>query len=360
MNTKVMIASIVSNQEPWLMRFLDAIDKLSYPKEKLTYSFLTGNNEDNTYGILDEFRTTHNNATLKRIDINVYNASRYGRLSTLRNLLIFESLEDEDYILFCDSDIIDMPPDLIEQLLSATNADIIAPMVYIENYEKFGDNYFYDKLAFIKDGIHFNHYYPYIPNYKRLPSEPVYVDSVGTCYLCNTKMFRNGVRYEDDGYTSEQIMFCTCARQHNYKICIYPSVSVLHVNFESYGLSFRPLDISDAYIYNGISPTHLKSRNGIEEIGIKRGTSNPALLPNHLYHTNVKLKEVQVEIITLYSRKDYKKVFEGFRYTKYHHRKRRAVIPVRDGIFSVPTEKDNRLTLCFANVEVTKEKMNSF
>lgn len=249
--TTVMIASIVSNQSKWLKRFLGEIDSLSYPKEQLTYSFLTGNNNDETFDILDEFEAVHQDEIcwsanpckkkvwLKGNDMDCDVAPRYPRLSMLRNLLIDESLGDEDYVLMIDSDIVDIPKDLIQKLLNI-RADISAPMVFIEDFNEFEDTFFYDSLAFLKDGIQFDHLYPYIPTYDVLPSTLVDVDSVGTCYLCKAAMFTNGsVKYIGTESLSEQVGFCQLARENGYTVRVDPTVSVLHVNFEKYGGRFK-------------------------------------------------------------------------------------------------------------------------
>jgi len=249
---RVLIASIVGpNQSRWLQRFLDSLDKLKYPHDKLTYAFLTSNSNDDTSEIINAFETTHQGdikwdrfhnkgrVFLKGCDIDMGGVSRYMKLSTLRNLLLFEALEEEDYVLMVDSDIVDLPSDLIQQLMK-TPGDVVAPLVMIEDFREFGDEYFYDRLAFIaKNGEPFDHFYPYIPDDDMLPSSPFEVASVGTCYLCKSSIFRNGVRYMSDENISEQIGFCNRVRQRGYNIFVNPNVRVLHVNFEKFGLQFK-------------------------------------------------------------------------------------------------------------------------
>lgn len=249
---RVMIASIVGlNQNKWLKRFLQTLNSLKYPADKLTFAFLTSNSTDDTFEILNEFELTHQGAIkwdhfhnkgrvfLKGCDINMGGVSRYIKLSTLRNLLLFEALEEEEYVLMMDSDIVSVPPDLIQQLMNTSSGDVVAPLVMIEDFRDFGDGYFYDRLAFIKDGVPFDHFYPYIPGCDVLPTPPFEVESVGTCYLCKSEIFRNGVRYMSDKNTSEQIGFCNRVRQRGYRIFVNPSVRILHVNFEKLGMGFN-------------------------------------------------------------------------------------------------------------------------
>lgn len=249
---RVLIASIVGpNQSKWLQRFLGTVDNLKYPADKLTYAFLTSNSADDSFEIINEFELTHQGAIkwdhfhnkgrvfLKGCDIDVGSVSRYIKLSTLRNLLLFEALEEEDYVLMVDSDVVSMPPDLIQQLLNVS-MDVVAPLVMIEDFRNFGDGYFYDMLAFIKDGRQFDHFYPYIPGCKDLPTTPFEVESVGTCCLCKSEIFRNGVRFMSDENTSEQIGFCNRVRQRGYRIFVNPNVRILHLNFEKIGETFKP------------------------------------------------------------------------------------------------------------------------
>ena len=249
---RVMIASIVGpNQSKWLRRFLNTVDNLKYPADKLTYAFLTSNSADDTFEILNEFELTHQSdikwdhyhnkgrVFMKGCDIEMGDISRYMKLSTLRNLLLFESLEEEDYVLMVDSDVVSIPADLIQQLLNVPMGDVVAPLVMIEDFRNFGDGYFYDRLAFIKDGMQFDHFYPYIPGCNDLPTTPFEVESVGTCCLCKSEIFRNGVRFMSDENTSEQIGFCNRVRQRGYRIFVNPQVRILHVNFEKFGRGFN-------------------------------------------------------------------------------------------------------------------------
>jgi GT2 family glycosyltransferase len=249
-----MIASIVSNSEKWLPKFFEAIDGFTYPPELLSYAFLTGNNTDSTFEMLDDFEVTHQGTLswdkgenrrkekvwLKGLEFKWDGISRFVKLATLRNHLIMESLEDEEYVLFVDSDVVKMPPDMLRSLL-AVDADIVAPMVYIDNFREFEDTYFYDTLAFIDDkNLNFEHTYPYVPGLKDLPSQPVYINSVGTCYLIDSKVFRAGVKYQGSETLSEQIGFCQRAKAAGFRVAVAPDVGVLHCNFELYGEEFKP------------------------------------------------------------------------------------------------------------------------
>lgn len=249
---RVMIAALVSNQANCLDRFLSEVDNLNYPKEFITYAFLTGNNDDNTYDILAEFEQKHQGnlpwdsskgrVWLKGFDLDKNNGTRFSRLATLRNMLIDQALRNEDYVLMIDSDIVHIPDNLITELMSAmkeAEADVVAPLIFIEEFREFGNTYFYDRLAFIKDGINFDHFYPYIPGYIALPDKPVFVDSVGACYLVSANVFRAGARcIPEIGDVSEQVTFCMDVRKYGFKIAVHPQLGVLHFNGEPHGIAF--------------------------------------------------------------------------------------------------------------------------
>jgi len=226
---RVMIASLVSpDQNGWLERLLNGLNKLSYPKQCLTYTFLVSDGSDSTFKMLTEFRKMQQDRVfIKDYDNDMGGMSRFMKLGMLRNVL-FNAVEDEGYVLMVDSDVVSMPADLIQNLMTVPSGGVVAPLVMIENFMEFGNDFFYDDLAFIKDNVHFSHFYPYIPNYGALPTTPVEVDSVGTCYLCKSSIFREGARYVSDGNTCEQTVFCNHARQRGYKIFVNPSVRVLH------------------------------------------------------------------------------------------------------------------------------------
>ena len=247
---RILIASIVSNQAKWLQRFLDGLEGLEYPPDRVSFAFLTGNNDDDTFELLDRFEMTHQCSLkwdkhnrkqcvwLKGMDILWDGFARFERLATLRNQLVFESLEDEEYVLMVDSDVVEMPANLLSSLVEA-DADIAAPMVYIEDYELYGNDYFYDTLAFRVGDAEFGHVTPYIPGCDSLPDHLTYIDSVGTCYLVSSAVFRAGVKYQGSETLSEQVGFCLRAKQAGFRIAVLPDVGVLHCNFEMYGERFK-------------------------------------------------------------------------------------------------------------------------
>ena len=234
----VSIVSIVgSNQEQWLDRFLEVIDNFSYPEDKLSYVFLT----NTSYDVLDKFNRKHKNCTLlpeQEYNLKIKNMPRFLKLGVLRDLLVTEALDlhRTDYLLMIDSDIVSAPDNLIPRLIQP-NYDICAPMIFIEDFRKYKNTYFYDILAFKHNSRNFGHLYPYVLGMQT--TNILEVESVGTCYLCNSEIFKNDVWFDSDIGMSEQVGFCSEVRKQGYKVCVNPNVSVLHCNFEKYNLKFR-------------------------------------------------------------------------------------------------------------------------
>lgn len=237
-NKKVLIASLVApNQDKWLKQFLTTISNLDYPRNKLSYAFLVDKKKDRVFRMLNRFKRTHPRVQITEFKIN-FPLPRFSKLALLRNVLIASALDKEDYVLMTDSDIISLPSDLLQQLMKS-EYDICAPLVFIDDFRQFGNAYFYDRLAYIYKGKNLNHTYPYIPDNIKLPITPFEMDSVGTCYLCNADVFRNGVWFNSDINMSEQVSFCSGARKQGYTVCLSPNVSVLHCNFEKHNMKFK-------------------------------------------------------------------------------------------------------------------------
>lgn len=206
---------------------MSAIKNLHYPKDKLHFAFLEGDSNDDTYLKLLKFKEVHNNVKVERANRSIQ-MPRFQRLAELRNTLIDTMLQDEDYVFWVDSDIIELPPNILDILINR-NVDIVAPLVLIE-----GDLRFYDILAFIHKGKNFTHQKPYCP---QLTENLLELDSVGTCYLVKRKVYDSGVRYGKD--MSEQVTFCLNARFKLFKVYVDPQLTVLHANLPKYGVPFH-------------------------------------------------------------------------------------------------------------------------
>lgn len=259
---KILILSLFNDNEKWIDEYLKRLKELidySTLDSDIKLLFLEGNSKDNTYLILDEW--IENNKKLKcelvKMDINS-KIPRFERLAILRNMAIKLGIdkEDYDYIFFIDSDTI-FDRDLLTKLKNSmieNNCNVIAPIVCIENFQTYGNSYFYDTLAYRKDGKMFMHWFPYVNNGYDFKNKIVEVDSVGTCYLCKTEIYNiNDFQHynvmkcykENENkvlniYTgendSEQVEFFNRAKEKGYKILVDFNIKITHINLEKFGL----------------------------------------------------------------------------------------------------------------------------
>jgi cellulose synthase/poly-beta-1,6-N-acetylglucosamine synthase-like glycosyltransferase len=293
----ILVCSLFRDSEKYLYRFLNSldynIDYIYHNKEsagnilctrsigvagdngnkiELELCFIEGSSKDNTWDILKKFCKNIKEKydikyTLEKNDIN-QSLDRFDKLAILRNMLIKLGLKNKhDYVLFIDSDII-FDKDLIIKLVNSiekNKADVIAPLITIEKFRTFDNDYFYDQLAYIdKNGKNFTHHFPYISVgdieiKKMICKEPIDMQSVGTCYLAKSELFnlndfqnfnvtkcyreiknKNICTYSGNG-KSEQVRFFENLKENNKesKIILDPGIQVLHINLENIGLKWH-------------------------------------------------------------------------------------------------------------------------
>ncbi len=259
---KLLILSIFKNSNKWarnvlldihnIYRFNDTLYNDDNRKLIINFAFLDGMSTDGTFSTITDYCKNEDIQDIKIIqfdhDDNMKNINkdpffRYKKLASIRNYIVEQSvshfnLEDDDYILFIDSDIrfnYNIAHKLIIEMENC-GADIIAPMIYIENFREFGNNYFYDTLAFrYIDGSKFDHFSIY--NRGIDMNNPNEVSSVGSFYLMKYKVAKS-VKYSGEK-DSEQVEFCNNARSLGFKIFVSPRLSVLHINLDKYGLEWH-------------------------------------------------------------------------------------------------------------------------
>ena len=216
--TSVLVACLVAQQEPWLQRFLDRLGKLSYPQ--IRHAFVEGKK----IPLLHQWAKAKEDTWIRESDPPI--TDRFDRLAYLRNLIVEEADIKEDYVLWIDCDVIEFPPNLIEDLMRH-NVSVVAPGVYIE-----GSNHFYDTFAFrFLNEAHF-------PVKNNPPAGLLEVHSVGTCYLVHSSLYsQSRVRYH--GGDSEQVTFCTETRNVGGRVYVDFSIKVEHANLPKYGVNWH-------------------------------------------------------------------------------------------------------------------------
>lgn len=194
---RVLILSPVKNAAPFLETYFRLLFALSYPKHLISLGLLEGDSYDDTYAALTRalpiLRKDLRRVGLWKRDYGFRLPSdlqrsspdlQYERRSILalsRNHLLFHALDDEDWVLWLDVDLIEYPPDLIERLL-ATGRDIVHPnCVLTPGGQSFDTNAWRDQGR-----LHLHHL--------RQEGDLVPLDAVGgTALLVRADVHRDGV-----------------------------------------------------------------------------------------------------------------------------------------------------------------------
>lgn len=141
-SARVLILTPIKDAARHIDTYLRGISALTYPRQLLSLAFLESDSTDGTYEAL-EHHMPHLDAEFRRArlfkrDFGYHlpaGQPRYahhlqvGRRSVLarsRNHLLFRALDDEDWVLWLDADVIEYPADAIEKLL-ATGKDVVQP-----------------------------------------------------------------------------------------------------------------------------------------------------------------------------------------------------------------------------------------
>jgi Anp1 len=125
-----------------LDNYFACLEKLDYPPEWLSLGLLEGDSTDGTFDALaarlPELRARYRRVTLARKDYGFrfpegvprwsapFQLPRRVVLAKVRNRLLFQALNDEDWVLWLDVDLVDYPADVLVRML-ATGKDIVNP-----------------------------------------------------------------------------------------------------------------------------------------------------------------------------------------------------------------------------------------
>jgi hypothetical protein len=139
---KVLVLTPVKNAAQHLDRYLELLQAVRHPRARLSLGLLDSDSEDGTFDRLLELKP-HLAARCRRVHISQhdfgfrmpkgvarwapdYQFLRRSVLARSRNHLLFRALDDEDWVLWIDVDVIDYPIDIIDTLL-ASKLDIVQP-----------------------------------------------------------------------------------------------------------------------------------------------------------------------------------------------------------------------------------------
>jgi peptide chain release factor subunit 1 len=139
----VLILTPVKDATDCIPGYCAQLAHLSYPHALISLGFLESDSADDTFSTLGRHLPDLRAAFFRRIGLwqrhfgyrippgmhrgdPAIQAQRRAVLARGRNHLLFHALDDEEWVLWLDVDVISYPPDLVERLL-ATGKDIVQP-----------------------------------------------------------------------------------------------------------------------------------------------------------------------------------------------------------------------------------------
>jgi len=245
----VLIGFVARDAENTLPRFLEQIDNLDYPKDRLRYACVEGGSKDNTRGIILDWMKPKKNTFFIQHDMDDAKFRHRERMFYSSNLwrhyvkTHFKGVEPVDYVFQCDADVVKIPQETLKTLIDL-DVDIVAPYIYIDpenNYKNpyrnthtFYDVWGYRHLYGPHPGLQFNpniHMY-----YKRrmLNDDTIKADKEKhllpmICVGANPVLAKREV-YEKVWYTGDKATpgWCMAAREQGFKVWAYPELECLH------------------------------------------------------------------------------------------------------------------------------------
>jgi hypothetical protein len=138
----VLILTPLKDARHHLHRYVENLEAIEYPRQYLSIGLLESDSRDDTWaaleGLLPRLQARCCRVTVIKRDFNfrlppgvprwttAFQRVRRSVLARSRNQLLFRSLQDEDWVLWLDVDVVSYPRGLIGQLL-AFNLDILHP-----------------------------------------------------------------------------------------------------------------------------------------------------------------------------------------------------------------------------------------
>lgn len=143
----ILILTPVKDAVAFLPNYFDALNLLAYPFENISLGFLEGDSTDGTYEelerLLPSLRTRFRKVGLWQKNFGFHippwvhrtderiQVPRRVTLARSRNHLLSHALDDEDWVLWLDVDVIEYPQDIIQQLLN-TQKLMVQPHCVLE------------------------------------------------------------------------------------------------------------------------------------------------------------------------------------------------------------------------------------
>jgi peptide chain release factor subunit 1 len=144
---RVLVLTPLKDAVYWLPTYVDLLYRMTYPRQRISLGFLESDSTDGTFDLLRRYQEVlhrdFRRALIWKKDFDYsipegmdrhtesIQVERRSVLARSRNHLLFHALDDEDWVLWMDVDLLDYPEDIIQRLL-ATGKQIIQPHCVVE------------------------------------------------------------------------------------------------------------------------------------------------------------------------------------------------------------------------------------
>jgi len=138
----VLVLTPVKDAADCAERYCELLDALTYPRHRISIGILESDSRDGSFEAFEEqlprLRTGRRRVGLWKRDFGFrlpegvprwappFQIARRAVLSKSRNHLLFHALDDEEWVLWIDVDVVAYPADVVERLL-ATGRSIVHP-----------------------------------------------------------------------------------------------------------------------------------------------------------------------------------------------------------------------------------------
>jgi hypothetical protein len=145
-NETVLILTPVKDAVRYLDRYWAGLERLTYPRNKISLGFLEGDSGDATFELISKrlellcARYASVGLWQRHFGFHLpegvprwepgFQLPRRAVLAKSRNHLLIRALRDQDWVLWLDVDVVDYPPDLIQRLLESGREIVHAHCVY--------------------------------------------------------------------------------------------------------------------------------------------------------------------------------------------------------------------------------------